>query len=255
MKFSLGFNGKKAVIVGGARGIGRATAELLANEGAHIAICARDAELVRQAVESLSSTGAKVSGAAVDVTDKAGYEAWIQSCGESMGGIDVLVIMASGTGGAVGEDAWRSNFETTIMGASRGVDAALPYLEKSESGSIVLMSSTAALETFFAPQPYNALKASLITYSGQLSQALGEKGIRVNCVSPGPTKFEGGSWDVIGRAAPDIYKQVEGDFPQGRLGTAEEVANAVVFLASPAASFISGTNLIVDGGYTKRVQF
>ena len=255
MKFSLGLNGKKAVIVGGARGIGRATAELLASEGAEIALCARDAESVQQAVDSLSGTGAKVTGKAVDVTDKAGYEAWIQSCGESLGGIDILVIMASGVGGAVDEEAWRSNFETTIVGASRGVDAALPYLEKSDSGSIVLMSSTSAVETFFAPQPYNALKASLITYSGQLSQALGEKGIRVNCVSPGPTHFEGGNWDVIGQVAPEVLKQVEGGFPQGKLGTAGEVANAVVFLASPAASFISGTNLIVDGGYTKRVQF
>ena len=117
------------------------------------------------------------------------------------------------------------------------------------------MSSTAAIETFFAPQPYNALKASLITYSGQLSQALGGQGIRVNCVSPGPTIFEGGNWDVIEKNAQEIFQGVVAGFPQGRLGTAEEVANAVVFLASPAASFITGTNLVADGGYTKRVQF
>ena len=131
----------------------------------------------------------------------------------------------------------------------------MPFLEKSEAGSIVLMSSTSAIETFFAPQPYNALKASLITYSSQLGQALGAQGIRVNCVSPGPTAFEGGNWDVIEQNAPEIFQGVVEGFPQGRLGTAEEVANAVVFLSSPAASYISGSNLVVDGGYTKRVQF
>ena len=131
----------------------------------------------------------------------------------------------------------------------------MPFLEKSDAGSIVLMSSTSAIETFFAPQPYNALKASLITYSGQLSQALGAQGIRVNCVSPGPTIFEGGNWDVIEQNAPEIFQTVAGGFPGGKLGSAEEVANAVVFLSSPAASFVTGTNLVVDGGYTKRVQF
>lgn len=141
------------------------------------------------------------------------------------------------------------------MGASRGVDAAMPYLEKSDAGAIVLMSSTSAVETFFAPQPYNALKASLLTYSGQFAQAVGEKGIRVNCVSSGPTTFEGGNWDVISQAAPDIFKGVKSDFPQSNLGTPEEVANTVVFLASPAASFVSGTKRMVEGGFTKPVQF
>lgn len=255
MKFELGLAGKKAVVVGGARGIGRATAEMLAAGGADVAVCARDQGNVDQAVESLSSKGVSACGAAIDVTDKAAYQAWIASAAEELGGIDMLVIMASGVGGSVDEESWYANLETTVLGASRGVEAAMPYLEKSGQGSIVLMSSTSAVENFFAPQPYNALKASLITYSSQLGQAVGAQGIRVNCVSPGPTTFEGGNWDVIEQNAPEIYQGVVAGFPQGRLGTAEEVANAVVFLASPAASFISGTNLIVDGGYTKRVQF
>ena len=255
MKFELGLAGKKAVIVGGARGIGRATAEIMAGEGADVAICARGQEDVDQAVESLASRGVSASGAAVDVTDKAAYQSWIADAGMALGGIDMLVIMASGVGGTLDEESWHANLETTVLSASRGVEAAMPFLEKSEAGSIILMSSTAAIETFFAPQPYNALKASLITYSGQLSQALGAQGIRVNCVSPGPTTFKGGNWDVIEQNAPEIYQGVLGGFPGGRLGTAEEVANAVVFLASPAASFVTGTNLVVDGGYTKRVQF
>ncbi|NCF19106.1 MAG: SDR family oxidoreductase [Haliea sp.] len=255
MKFELELAGKKAVVVGGARGIGRATAEILAGEGADVAICARGEEDVQQAVESLSSKGISAHGAAIDVTDKDAYQSWIADSGEALGGIDILIVMASGVGGSVDEESWHANLETTVLGASRGIEAAMPYLEKSDAGSIILMSSTSAVETFFAPQPYNALKASLITYSGQLSQALGGQGIRVNCVSPGPTTFEGGNWDVIEQNAPEIFQGVVEGFPQGRLGTAQEVANAVVFLASPAASFITGTNLVVDGGYTKRVQF
>lgn len=255
MQFDLGLKGKKAVVVGGARGIGRASAEMLASAGADLAICARGEDTVQQAVETLSAKGVTAIGSAVDVTDKAAYQGWIADAGNQLGGIDILIVMASGVGGSVDEESWYANLETTVLGASRGVEAAMPFLEKSEAGSIVLMSSTSAIETFFAPQPYNALKASLITYSSQLGQAVGAQGIRVNCVSPGPTTFEGGNWDVIEQNAPDIFNGVVANFPGGRLGTAEEVANAVVFLASPAASFISGANLVVDGGYTKRVQF
>lgn len=255
MKLELGLTGKKAVVVGGARGIGRASAEILAGEGADVAICARSEEDVTSAVESLAAAGGNATGAAVDVTDRDAYQAWVAAAGNELGGIDVLIIMASGVGGSVDEESWHANLETTVLGASRGIEAAMPFLDKSDAGSIVLMSSTSAVETFFAPQPYNALKASLITYSGQLSQALGGQGIRVNCVSPGPVTFEGGNWDTIEQHAPEIYKGVVDTFPGGKLGTPAEVANAVVFLASPAASFITGTNLVVDGGYTKRVQF
>lgn len=255
MKFELGLVGKKAIIVGGARGIGRACAEILASEGADVAICARDGANVDSAVASLSASGGKAIGSAIDVTDKEAYQSWITQSASNLGGLDLLIVMASGVGGSVDEESWHANLETTVLSASRGIEAAMPFLEKSEAASIVLMSSTSAVETFFAPQPYNALKASLITYSGQLSQSLGEQGIRVNCVSPGPTTFEGGNWDVIEQNAPEIFEGVKSGFPLGRLGSPEEVANAVVFLSSPAASFITGANLIVDGGYTKRVQF
>ncbi len=255
MKFDLGLKGKKAIVVGGARGIGRATAEMLAASGADVSICARGSADVKGAVESLLSHGVSAYGKAIDVTDKAAYQEWISEAGAEMHGIDILIVMASGVGGSVDEESWYANLETTVLGASRAVEAAVPFLEKSDFGSIILMSSTSAVETFFAPQPYNALKASLLTYSSQLGQALGSQGIRVNCVSPGPTTFEGGNWEIIESNAPEIFKGVVANFPGGRLGSAVEVANAVVFLASPAASFITGANLVVDGGYTKRVQF
>ena len=174
---------------------------------------------------------------------------------EELGGIDIFIGMASAGGGVMDESGWRANLEIDIFGTTRGIEAAMPFLKKSAAGSIIMMSSTAAVETFFAPQPYNALKAALITYGSQLSQALAADGIRVNTVSPGPTYFDGGSWDTIKVHAREIFDSTVSSAPAGRLGTPEEVANAVVFLASPAAAFITGANLIVDGGFTKRVQF
>ena len=255
MKFELNLAGKKAVIVGGARGIGRVSAEMFASEGVDVALCARNADDVSKAVESLSAKGVKATGAAIDVTDKEAYQAWITASGEELGGIDIFIVMASAGGGVMDESGWRANFETDVLSVSRGIESAMPFLEKSGEAAVLVMSSSAAVETFFAPQPYNALKASLITYSAQLSQSVAEQGIRVNCISPGPTFVEGGNWDVIEQNAPDIYQGVVATFPSGRIGKPEEVANAVVFLCSPAASFITGTNLIVDGGFTKRVQF
>ena len=251
----LKLKGKNAIVVGGARGIGRATAELLAAEGANVAVCARTQATVDEAVASLQAKGVKATGAALDVTDGDAYRAWVTSVGEKFGGIDILVAMASAGGGVLDESGWRANFETDILGTTRGIEAAMPFLKKSGAGAIIMMSSTAAVEAFYAPQPYNALKAALVTYSSQLSKALAPDGIRVNCVSPGPTYFDGGNWDTIKTHAADFYASTVSSCPSGRLATPEEVATAVVFLASPAASFITGANLVVDGGITKRVQF
>lgn len=251
----LQLKGKKAVIVGAARGIGRATAEILASEGAHVAICARDQANVDAAVASLSAKGIHAIGAAVDVTDGDAYRAWVTAAGEELGGIDIFIAMASAGGGVMDESGWRANLETDIFGSTRGVEAAMPFLKKSQAGAIVLMSTTAAVETFLMPQPYNAMKAALITWGAQLSQSLAGEGIRVNTVSPGPTYFDGGAWEMIKTHANQIFESTVSTSPSGRLGTPEEVANAVVFLASPAAGFITGANLVVDGGFTKRVQF
>jgi NAD(P)-dependent dehydrogenase (short-subunit alcohol dehydrogenase family) len=154
-----------------------------------------------------------------------------------------------------GEASWYKCFELDVMGAVRGVEAALPHLEKSGNGSILLIGTTAAVETFLAPMAYNALKASLITYAKQLSQAVAAKGVRVNVVSPGPIYFAGGAWEGIEQGAPDLYAAQKALHPTNRMGTPEEVARAAAFLLSPAASWINGVNLVVDGGYTKRVQF
>jgi NAD(P)-dependent dehydrogenase (short-subunit alcohol dehydrogenase family) len=153
-----------------------------------------------------------------------------------------------------GEAAWRANFEVDLMGTVRACEAALPHLAKSGAGSIVVIGTTAAIETFGAPGGYGALKAALGTT--RRSRACGRgQNVRVNVVSPGPVYFEGGAWAMIQKAMPAFYEATLKACPQGRMGTPEEVARAVDFLASPAASLITGENLVTDGGFTKRVAF
>ncbi|WP_293855129.1 SDR family NAD(P)-dependent oxidoreductase [uncultured Alsobacter sp.] len=251
----LGLKGKKAIITGATRGIGRRIADILAAEGCDIAICARKPEEVEEAVTALKAHGTKVLGSVVNVKDAEPYKAWLVETAEKLGGCDIFIPNVSAGGGMDGEKNWYRNFEIDLMGAVRGCEALMPALKESGHGSIVFIGTTAAVETFMAPMAYNALKAALITYAKQLSQVTFRRNIRVNVVSPGPIIFEGGSWEQIKASQPQIYESTLAQQPSGRMGEPEEVARCVVFLASPAASWVTGTNLIVDGGMTKRVQF
>jgi 3-oxoacyl-[acyl-carrier protein] reductase len=249
----LQLKGKKAVITGGSRGIGRAIAETLADEGCDVAICARTEDGVNEAVESLKAKEVNAFGQAVDVGDGDALKAWIEASADALGGIDILVSNVSGAQ-PPGEEGWKSIFGHDILGAVRCVEAATPHLEK-DGGSIIMISTTAALEKFMSAGPYNALKAALIQYSGALSQDLAPKGIRVNAISPGPIFIEGGAWDNIKQHMTPFYESTLADIPLGRMGTAEEVAAQVALLASPRAGFTTGTNVVIDGGITKRIQF
>jgi 3-oxoacyl-[acyl-carrier protein] reductase len=249
----LGLKGKKVVITGGSRGIGRAIANFMIAEGADVAICARNEEEVNAAVAELGASG-KATGAAVDVADKAALQGWIASAAEEMGGIDILVPNVSAGGGQMDESGWRANLEVDILGTTNAIEAAMPSLQASGAASITIIGTTAAVEDFLGPQTYNAMKAALIVHSQGLAQALASSGVRVNCVSPGPIMIEGGAWDFIKNNMADIYNGALANQPSGRMGSADEVANAVGFLASPAASWVTGVNLVVDGGFTKRVQ-
>lgn len=250
----LGLKGKKVILTGGSRGIGRAALDIFAKEGCDIGFFSRNAEQVAETAAALSKSGGKVIGEALDISDLGAYQAWLAKTAEALGGCDIFVPNVSASGaGATGD--WDTCVNYDIKGTALGCEALMPFLEKSDSASVVVMASTAGLETFIVPQAYNAIKAALITYAKQLGQEIGKNGIRVNCVSPGPIRFPGGNWEAIEGAMPDLYNATLGQMALGRFGTPEEVANAVVFLASPAASYITGTNIIVDGGYTKRVQF
>ncbi len=246
--------GNNALITGGSKGIGRAIAEALAAEGCNIAICARNQKGVDSAVESLKAKGVKVFGQAVDVGNGEQLKAWVNAAADALGGIDCLVSNVSG-GNAQGEAGWRANFEHDVLGSVRLVESALPYLEKSSNASIVMISSTAALEKFIGAGAYNAMKGAMIQYAGALAQDLGPKGIRVNSICPGPIFIEGGSWDQIKQHMTPFYEQTVGQIPLGRLGSAEEVAAQVTLLASPLGAFTTGANLVIDGGFTKRIQF
>jgi NAD(P)-dependent dehydrogenase (short-subunit alcohol dehydrogenase family) len=250
----LGLKGKRVILTGGSRGIGRASLELFAAEGADVAFFSRKAEQVEEAKASLAGHGGKVVGEVFDFADAGTYRDWLSKAADALGGCDIFVHNVSSSGAGATQD-WEKTFLLDIRGAVDAVEVLTPHLEKSGSGSIIFMSSTAAVETFIMPQAFNALKAALITYAKQLSQALGPKGIRVNVVTPGPIKYPGGNWSMIEKMMPDLYKATESGFALGRFGGPEEVARSVVFLASPAAGYVTGTNLIVDGGYTKRVQF
>ena len=251
----LGLAGKRAIVTGGSRGIGRRIVDLLLAEGCHVGFCARDKEQIDSRVAEIAATDARVLGGVADVTDDAAFRRWIADTATALGGLDILVANASALVSSADVEAWRSGLEVDVLGTVRAVEAALPFLERSDAASIVAISSTAAINTSGGVRAYSGLKAALISYMSGLSTNLASKGIRANTVSPGAIFFEGGVWDVRKREAPDAYAAAIARSPMGRLGTPEEVANAVVFLASPAASYISGTNVIVDGAATTRIQY
>ncbi len=250
----LGLKGKKVILTGGSRGLGRAALDLFAQEGCDVAFFSRSPEQVAETVTALQQHGGKVFGEAFTLDDIDAYKAWLDKAAQELGGVDIFVHNVSASGAGVGND-WNATLQLDIMGAVAGFEVLDPYLEKSAAASVVLMSSTAALETFISANAFNALKAALITYAKQQSQALGGKGIRVNVVSPGPIAFPGGNWEKIRAVKPELYQATAEKMVGNRFGTAEEVARSIVFLASPASSHTTGANLVVDGGYTKRVQF
>jgi 3-oxoacyl-[acyl-carrier protein] reductase len=251
----LGLKGKRAIVTGGTRGIGRRIVDLLVAEGCAVGLCARDKGEVDAAVSALTDAGGTVIGGVADVTDDAGLRGWIDETAKALGGLDILVPNASALVGGASVEAWQRGLDVDVLGTVRAVEAALPHLEASDAASIVAISSTAAVNISGGIRAYSGLKAAIISYLSGLSKIYGPKGIRANTVSPGAIFFEGGVWDVRKRESPDIYAAAVARSPMGRLGTPEEVANAVVFLASPAASYISGTNLIVDGAATTRIQY
>lgn len=248
----LGLAGRRALITGGTKGIGRAIAELLVAEGAKVAICARNGAEVAETVTAL---GEGNFGQALDVSNPEAIASFATASAEALGGIDIVVPNVSALAVSRDAAAWKAGFETDLMGTVNLVDAAMPWLEKSDAAAIVIISSVSGREVDFAAGPYGAFKAALIHYAQGLAFQLAPKNIRANTVSPGNTYFPGGVWEKIERELPALFAEAMALNPTGRMGRPEEMARAAVFLASPAASFITGTNLVVDGALTRGVQF
>jgi 3-oxoacyl-[acyl-carrier protein] reductase len=249
----LGLKGKKALVTGGTKGIGRAVAELLADEGADVGICSRRIDDVKAAVEALAARGIRAWGEALDVGDPTALRSWVERAAHELDGIDILVANVSAL--AVGDttETWEKTFKVDMMHTVNAVQAAVPFLERSKAAAIVVISSVSGFEIDFAAGSYGAIKAALIHYAKAMSQQLIRRAIRVNTVSPGNTYFDGGVWQNIERQMPELYKSALALNPTGRMAAPEEIARGVLFLASPAASFITGTNLVIDGALTKRV--
>lgn len=250
----LGLKGLRAVITGGSKGIGRACADLFAAEGAHVAICARNADEVAQAVAALQAKGVTAFGGAVNVADKGALDAFVTEAAAALGGIDMVVANVSALAVADDEAAWQAGFDTDMMHTVRLVNAALPWLEKSQAASITAISSVSGREIDFTGPAYGAFKAALVHYVSGLGMKLAAKKIRANAVSPGNTYFPGGIWQQIETGNPELFAQALALNPTGRMATAEEIARGVVFLASPASSFTTGAHLVIDGALTRGVQ-
>jgi 3-oxoacyl-[acyl-carrier protein] reductase len=254
----LGLKGRNAVILGGTRGIGRAIAATLAGEGANVAVCARNADQVAATVAELKASGIRATGASVDISDGAALKSWIDGVGKELGGVDMLFSNAGAMAQGGDPASWEQNFRLDVLGAVHAFEAARPLLEasgeKNGDASFVLISSISAAQAD-VNSSYGPIKAALIHMAKGLARQYASKKIRVNVVSPGTVYFKGGVWNMIEQNMPKRYEDAMRRNPTGRMATPQEIASAAVFLASPVSSFTTGSNLVVDGAISNRVNF
>lgn len=253
----IGLAGKRAIITGASRGIGLEIARTLVAEGASVAICARGKGGVDAAVAELTADGGVAWGDGVDVADGEAYEGFLGAAVDQLGGVDIFIANIALTPEADDETLWQTAYDIDLMHAVRGCRTLIPSLQQGADPSVVMISSVANVMADVPPTegPYGALKAAMVSHAAQLAQQYEETGVRVNCVSPGPVIFEGGTWDEIRKEDPDTFEWAQTLPAVRRLGQPDEIARVVTFLASPAASFVTGANWRVDGGTIKTANF
>lgn len=246
------------LVAGSSRGIGRAIASTLLDEGCHVCITGRNTDALDEAARVLSARfGDKVIGIPGDLTDASVIDDALAAVTRKWGGLDVLIAnVGSGRGkpGWQQEDAeWQRLFNLNFFGAVRLAQASIPHLQ-SRGGSILFISSIVAMEATPAPLPYSAAKAALVNYSKNLSRTLAADGIRVNCLAPGNILFDGGSWDYrLKQSREEVERYISTEVPQRRFGTPEEIAKFAAYLVSPTSGFATGGCYVMDGGQTRRV--
>jgi 3-oxoacyl-[acyl-carrier protein] reductase len=242
------FNGYRVVVAGGSRGIGRSIALAFAQAGASVSICARGQAALDETRATIAATGAVAHAASCDLADGQAISAYLEQAAATLGGIDVLINNASGYGFSDDDEGWAAGFNVDLMAAVRASRYALPYLKASPHASIVHTSSIAAFHPGVRGPAYAAVKAALNQYTTSQALALAPDRIRVNAVAPGSIEFPDGLWDRRKTEAPELYRNTLAKIPFGRFGRPEEIAHAVLFLASAWAGWITGQTLCVDGG-------
>ena len=242
------FTGKRVVVAGGSRGIGRSIALGFAAAGADVSICARGAAALETTRDEIASHGRRCHAAPCDLADAAAVAGYVGDAAAALGGIDVLVNSASGFGTGDDEAGWAAGLSVDVMAMVRASHAALPHLERSAGSSILHISSISGFRASTRAPAYAAVKAAMISYTASQAAMVARKGIRVNCIAPGSIEFPGGVWDQRRLAGDALYGRTLASIPFGRMGTPDEIAEVALFLCSDHARWVTGQTLAVDGG-------